>query len=79
MTLTAILPDWIEYDAASHTLTVYGVRYPEDMFVALSLVPPGYMVGVARRADGAVLLEMVQPSDPTKISAVIIDTYHRES
>jgi hypothetical protein len=51
------LPDWIDYDAERRVLTIYGVKYAEEMFAALSFAPPGKTLRIVERADGVVTVE----------------------
>ncbi|MBD8632777.1 hypothetical protein IFT74_15540 [Oxalobacteraceae sp. CFBP 8755] len=49
-------PDWLEYDAAKHILTIYGVKYSGDLFSGLGLGPVGMSFTILAREDGALTL-----------------------
>ena len=57
------MPDFMEYDQRSQTITIYGVRYAEEMFRAFAFDCPGTMLRIINREDGTVTIERVPPTE----------------
>jgi hypothetical protein len=57
------MPDFIDYDERSQTLTIHGVKYAEEMFRAFAFDCPGTMLRIINREDGAVTIERVPPTE----------------
>jgi hypothetical protein len=59
----AEMPDFIDYDQHSQTITIHGVKYAEEMFRAFAFDCPGTMLRIINREDGAITIERIPPTE----------------
>jgi hypothetical protein len=57
------LPDFIDYDEATQTLTIHGVKYAEELFRAFAFDCPGTMLRIVNRQDGTITVERIPPTE----------------